>query len=1052
MIVGEGRAGKTACYKSFVGETFENTASTMGINKITCSVTQVSAGNENGGIWTRCEGRGKEFEAALARGAQQTKSEHKDQGDDSILDTSLSRPREVNSINNDGIYDAASATALVAPASVPNLPPTPPPPTTTTVAKTTTSPSSLSTSPTFNKSDDTDGYYEGATLKSRSVDRRQFELARSVQTESDLIISVFDYGGQDIFNVIHHLFLTEYGVYVLCFNMEWMSTENEVDRERCLKYLRHWIDNIYMHTCDAKTQKCAPFVLVGTHKDRVSSPKEHHDVDAILHQTFNQSPAWHSLLGNDKGEGRDGRAHFNFFPVDNKKGRSDPAMIHLLLTIEKAIEDAEYTHRKVPLSWLAFIDDIRAKNKSFFELEKFKSVAIEECGVEERHVSLLLKFLHEMGMCMYNDVPSLNDLVIMDAIEYLVVPASMVICNHRGDGDDNTRHVLPRHVMEAATQPANRKKWNDLTNRGILAKSLLHALWLDRLSELDRLVSLMTQYGLVVPLVSSNELNQQNEKHYLIPSLLPQCKDINLNNTDGKWGDEVDTYSCYFFFTLTTGLENKVILDKEDLIDNGFCPSGLYERVLGKIITWAQSTSKDGRWDPDSVALYKMVSILSFGSRFFRITNVPRLNSLRIDIQGSNPLLIVQIIHDLIKEVMSECMKGLSELVLLPKIDGGSMVDYVDAINALENTNGSSSSLIPLQQMKHARDDSGGLKYKGKKIFSSEQIISNYAPWLQVYDQKEQYDLFISYRWSQYDKPIARRIFDSMSNHRLHRRIVDVFLDVFRLREGQRFDEEFATALIKSSVVMPLFSMGAFEKMKTHDAKLPDNVLLEWIIAHECLEARKKGDTISRITSIYPILFGKRTKVAVTGEIHVDPINWGQLTGQLPDVAPTATIIKVKEILKANGITTISDKLDTYTVRSFVCDTFCTYQGMLAWEKDPYRLVSEIAAKANELIATIEVTPATSPTEPRNLKQQSSGSNFADRSRPEIESNRYDEAWSILCNASKSNDFEGLQKYLDDQGIEKAYLPTLDAEQHETISRYLKPIPKRVYLGIVLPP
>ena len=44
-------------------------------------------------------------------------------------------------------------------------------------------------------------------------------LADSIHTESKLILSVFDYGGQNVFNVIHHFFLTRYGVYCLVFNM-----------------------------------------------------------------------------------------------------------------------------------------------------------------------------------------------------------------------------------------------------------------------------------------------------------------------------------------------------------------------------------------------------------------------------------------------------------------------------------------------------------------------------------------------------------------------------------------------------------------------------------------------------------------------------------------------------------------------------------------------------------------------------------------------------------------------------------------------------------------
>ena len=38
-------------------------------------------------------------------------------------------------------------------------------------------------------------------------------------SSADLRLSIFDYGGQSVFNVVHHLFLTQFGVYVVVFNM-----------------------------------------------------------------------------------------------------------------------------------------------------------------------------------------------------------------------------------------------------------------------------------------------------------------------------------------------------------------------------------------------------------------------------------------------------------------------------------------------------------------------------------------------------------------------------------------------------------------------------------------------------------------------------------------------------------------------------------------------------------------------------------------------------------------------------------------------------------------
>ena len=47
-------------------------------------------------------------------------------------------------------------------------------------------------------------------------------LSDNVNLDSKYKIALFDFGGQSVFNVIHPFFLTQYGVYLVVFNMEWI--------------------------------------------------------------------------------------------------------------------------------------------------------------------------------------------------------------------------------------------------------------------------------------------------------------------------------------------------------------------------------------------------------------------------------------------------------------------------------------------------------------------------------------------------------------------------------------------------------------------------------------------------------------------------------------------------------------------------------------------------------------------------------------------------------------------------------------------------------------
>ncbi|KAJ3377737.1 hypothetical protein HDU84_008260, partial [Entophlyctis sp. JEL0112] len=98
---------------------------------------------------------------------------------------------------------------------------------------------------------------------------REFENSLVAQvdatSEEKITMSLWDFGGQEVFYSMHHSFLTAKGVYCLCFRLtdlcEPYATDDTV--ERCLKYLKFWLISVRMHA------ESAPIFLVGTHKDKL---------------------------------------------------------------------------------------------------------------------------------------------------------------------------------------------------------------------------------------------------------------------------------------------------------------------------------------------------------------------------------------------------------------------------------------------------------------------------------------------------------------------------------------------------------------------------------------------------------------------------------------------------------------------------------------------------------------------------------------------------------------------------------------------------------------
>ena len=83
--------------------------------------------------------------------------------------------------------------------------------------------------------------------------------------------SVFDFGGQDVFCLLHPLFLIPYAVYMVCFSLaDLLDTATET---KALDDLEFWLGSIVVHSRTKSSEGkmyLPPIVLVGTHADHPS--------------------------------------------------------------------------------------------------------------------------------------------------------------------------------------------------------------------------------------------------------------------------------------------------------------------------------------------------------------------------------------------------------------------------------------------------------------------------------------------------------------------------------------------------------------------------------------------------------------------------------------------------------------------------------------------------------------------------------------------------------------------------------------------------------------
>ena len=86
--------------------------------------------------------------------------------------------------------------------------------------------------------------------------------------------------------------------------MEWLVSDDMNIRKRCLEFIRFWLDSITVYTYDDSTKVCASIVIIGTRKDKVSSPAIHKQINTVLCETFQTKVVWRSLIENTEGRCR----------------------------------------------------------------------------------------------------------------------------------------------------------------------------------------------------------------------------------------------------------------------------------------------------------------------------------------------------------------------------------------------------------------------------------------------------------------------------------------------------------------------------------------------------------------------------------------------------------------------------------------------------------------------------------------------------------------------------------------------------------------------------
>jgi len=216
----------------------------------------------------------------------------------------------------------------------------------------------------------------------------------------------------------------------------------------------------------------------------------------------------------------------------------------------------------------------------------------------------MLRFLNDMGMLMWIEEKGLEDVIILDPINYLVKPATTILCKHVATKDDpyRTRHVIAE--IHGESKKDYGEDWMRMLEYGaaseVLVKDLLKRYYdyqgrsnkayknANEDEMRDKVMLLMMKYGLMV----------QSSAMYFIPSLLPPDPSKILVNKDSAITQNILSrlsrrkaiissplsqalnFSLFFHLSESKLFAHDVVSCVE-LQRKGFLPSGLFERLVG---------------------------------------------------------------------------------------------------------------------------------------------------------------------------------------------------------------------------------------------------------------------------------------------------------------------------------------------------------------------------------------------------------------------------------------------------------------------------------------
>lgn len=244
---------------------------------------------------------------------------------------------------------------------------------------------------------------------------------------------------------------------------------------------------------------------------------------------------------------------------------------------------------------------------------------------------------------------------------------------------------------------------------------------------------------------------------------------------------------------------------------------------------------------------------MRFNSKGQRVTieAISKLNCLRVGVMDGSPVAVLLRLIQLVRGVVADVMPSLSFSVWLRIPSSEGMTD--PGLTSTQDSGGlemsddideSEGTWLSWQAMRQCVDRCTNLVQDDhttihpcadlKRIMGGFRANTSYL---------DAYDVFLSYRWRDADKVLTAEIFEYLLRHNVGSpaRAISVFRDNNCMDSGDNFLEGFANALCRSTVLLPVVSSYALERMRVREEPQWETTAITYAKNLELIKIRKEN-------------------------------------------------------------------------------------------------------------------------------------------------------------------------------------------------------------------